>query len=239
MTNRKPSPTHFDCEHCDSRDSSVFSSLQGPQLTVLSDNKACRVYHKGDMIFYVDDRPAGLYCIRHGNIKLYKVGSDGREQIIRLVGPGDVLGYRSLISGTAYASFAMAMDDAHVCFIPRAEFMNLLSADATFSMRMMSLLSSELRNAEERMVGLAQKPVRERLAETLVLLQEKYGTDEDGESLGIRLTREEIANIVGTATESVIRLLSEFNKEGLIEIRGRKLIISDRRGLLALANVED
>jgi CRP/FNR family transcriptional regulator len=217
----------------------VFSEISGPRLTVLSDNKACKVYRKGEMIFYVEDRPAGLYCIRHGNIKLYKVGNDGREQIIRLVGPGDVLGYRSLISGTPYASFAMALDEAHVCFIPRAEFMNLLSSESNFSMRMMGLLSSELRTAEERMVDLAQKPVRERLAETLVLLHEKYGTDDDGESLGIRLTREEIANIVGTATESVIRLLSEFNKEGLIEIRGRKLVISDREGLLAIANVDD
>jgi CRP-like cAMP-binding protein len=239
MTNKKPTPIHFDCEHCESRDHSVFSQIEGPQLTILSNTKACRVYRKGDMVFYVEDRPAGLYCVRQGNIKLYKVGTDGREQIIRLVGPGDVLGYRSLISGTPYASFAMAIDEAHVCFIPRSEFVNLLSGDANFSMRMMGLLSSELRTAEERMVDLAQKPVRERLAETLVLLQEKYGTEEDGESLGIRLTREEIANIVGTATESVIRLLSEFNKEGLIEIRGRKLVIADREGLLAVANVDD
>jgi CRP/FNR family transcriptional regulator len=238
--NKQKSPHHsFDCESCETRGSSVFSALDGPQLHVLSSSKACRVYHKGEMIFFVNDRPAGLYCIRHGNVKVYKVGGDGREQIIRLVGAGEILGYRSLIAGTPYSSFAMPIEETHICFIPRSELMSLLTTDAAFSMRMMGLLSNELRSAEERIVEIAQKPVRERLAETLVVLLEKYGVEADGESLGIRLTREELANIVGTATESVIRLLSEFNRDGLIEIRGRKLRIVDREGLLAMANVMD
>jgi CRP/FNR family transcriptional regulator len=150
-----------------------------------------------------------------------------------------VLGYRSLIAGTPYASYAMPIEDAQICFIPRSEFMEMLSSNAPFSLRMMSLLSSELRIAEEKMVELARKPVRERLAETLILLERKYGLEDDHKTMSIKLTREEIANIVGTATESVIRLLSDFKREGLIDLPGRKIQICNRRALLDAANVHD
>ena len=228
-----------DCDKCVARGNSVFSELVNPELQKVSTSKSCRQYAKGEMIFYADDRPSGLFCIHKGIVKLYKVGKDGREQIIRLVHEGDIIGYRSLLSRDRYSKFAVPIADAQICYIPKDTFFSLLSANYRLSARVMDLLSTELKAAEERIVEMAQRPVRERLAETLLLLRRTYGVGADGTTLNIKLTRAEIANIVGTATESVSRLLSKFKDENLIDMNGRKLRITDPDGLAEAANLDD
>lgn len=158
---------------------------------------------------------------------------------MRLASEGNILGYRALISGEQYAATAVVMEDATVCSVPRDIFFNLVSTDAKLSTRIMQLLTSELKMAEERIVDIAHKSVKERLAETLLLLVEKFGTKEDGISLDIRLTREELANMIGTATESVIRLLADLKKQGLIDLEGKVIKIIDRKALIKLAGVID
>jgi CRP/FNR family transcriptional regulator len=167
------------------------------------------------------------------------VGKDGREQIIRLAREGDIIGYRSLLSGGKYAAFAVPLDNAQVCHIPKSTFFSLLSSNFQLSARVMELLSTELKAAEERIVEMAQKPVRERLAETLLLLRETYGVEADNTTLTIKLTRIELANIVGTATESVSRLLSKFKDEKIIDMDGRRIKIIDPIGLADAANLDD
>ena len=228
-----------DCYKCVARDGSVFSELIPADLHVLSSDKSCRQYAKGEMIFYADDRPSGLFCIHKGIVKIYKVGKDGKEQIIRLAHEGGVIGYRSLLSSDRYSKYAVPIADAQICHIPKGTFFSLLATNYQLSSRVMELLSTELKAAEERIVEMAQKPVRERLAETLLLLRETYGVESDNATLNIKLTRIELANIVGTATESVSRLLSKFKDEKIIDMNGRKLKIIDPDGLAEAANLDD
>jgi CRP/FNR family transcriptional regulator len=230
--------TH-DCITCTARARSVFSELLAADLQVVSSSKSCRHYAKGETIFYAGDQPSGLFCIHRGIVKLYKVGRDGREQILRLAREGDIIGYQSLLSGNRYSKCAVPIADALICHIPKSTFFSLLSTNNRLSSRVIELLSTELRAAEERIVEMAQKPVRERLAETLLLLRETYGVEEDHATLNITLTRIELANIVGTTTESVSRLLSKFREERIIEISGKKLMIIDSAGLAESANLDD
>lgn len=183
-------------------------------------------------------RPTGVYCVNKGKAKLYKLGSNGREQIIRFIKPGDLIGYRSMLSGETISASIEALEDTHACFIPKNLLFQLIERNPKFSLNLMKLACHELGEAGKLITNLAQKSVRERLAEVLLIIKSNFGETEDG-YLDISLTREEISNMVGTATESVIRLLSDFNKEGLIEIKGRKLKLLNPSALARVGNVYD
>lgn len=200
--------------------------------------KICSSFKKGESIFREGSYASGVYCINAGKIKLAMMGSEGKEQIVRMAKPGDIIGYKALLSGDRYSATATAIEDCNICFIPREIFLVILQKDASLSFEMMKLLSNELKHAEEKITHLAQKPVRERVAETILFLKETYGIDKDNQ-INILLTREEIANLVGTATETAIRLLSEFNKEHIIELSGKKIKILDSDKLVRTANLYD
>ncbi len=230
---------NISCESCKARFQSVFCKLTDEDLTDLSVAKHCNYYQKGDTIFFEGNQPQGLYCINNGRVKVYQSGYDGKEQIIRLAKAGDIMGYRALISGDSYSSSATVIEDSKVCLIPREVFYDLLSNNSDISKRVMQLLASELKEAQHTITDLAQKPVIERLAEALLMLKEYYGYDKDENSLNITITREEIANIVGTATETTIRLLSELRKQGIIELDGKTISILKSDALIKLANLYD
>jgi CRP/FNR family transcriptional regulator, polysaccharide utilization system transcription regulator len=236
---KKPDYTVTDCKHCDARDSSVFCNLNELQMRQISISKGCKAYPKGEIVFYADELPSGLYCIHRGKIKVYKMGSDGKEQIVRLAKEGDILGYRALVSGERYAAYAVPVEPSQICHIPKDVFFSVLSTDYNLMSRLLALLSNDLKVAEERIVEFAQKPVRERIAETLLLLAETYGLEQDGMTLSITLTRTEIASITGTTTESASRQLSKLHQEGIIDTVGRKLKIIDRARLIASAHIDD
>ena len=129
---------------------------------------------------------------------------------------------------------AVALEDMEVCFIPKSEVLGFFNNNNQFSMNMMKTICGDLKDADDHMVSMAQKTVKERLAETLLYLEDTFGKNEDG-SLHIQLSREELAGMIGTATESCIRLLSEFNKTGLINITGKKIVILDKNKLKRMA----
>lgn len=205
----------------------------------VNQHKICSYYKKGQVLFAEGAYPFGIYCISTGKVKLSHHGDDGKEQITRLLRGGDILGYRAVLSGERYGGTAITLEDSKICFIPREAFMSLLKNDPGFSFEVMRLLSVELHKAELRITHLAQKPVRERLAETLLFIRETYGYELDGATLNVRLSREELANLVGTATESTIRLLSEFKRDGVIELDGKKIKITNSRELSHVANLQD
>lgn len=227
------------CESCQSRIDSVFCGLSDKDLNALSIQKHCNYYQKGQTIFSEGNMPFGLFCINNGKIKISHSGFEGKEQIIRLAKDGDILGYRALISGECYSATATVIEDSKVCLIPRDIFFELLQSNSEITKGVMKLLASELKDAESKITNLAQKPVIERLAEVLLMLKEYYGFEDEDSSLNITITREEIANIVGTATETAIRLLSELKKEGIIELSGKKIKILNNNSLLKLANLYD
>ncbi|HVZ39123.1 MAG TPA: Crp/Fnr family transcriptional regulator [Candidatus Kapabacteria bacterium] len=227
------------CAACTAGHSGVFADLAPREMALIDGVKGCRRYAKGEMIFHVDEYPPGLYCVHSGKVKIFKVGKDGREQIVRLAKEGDIIGYRSLISGERYSAYAVPMEDSDICLIPKDTFLSILTSSSTLSTRMLSLLSHDLKTAEERLVEMAQKPVRERVAETLLLLKETYGVEPDGATLNIRLTRAELATLVGTATESVSRMLSKLQQERTIDMHGRTITITNPGALTIAANIGD
>lgn len=230
---------HPQCKHCADRYSNVFCKAKGESMDAIEHEKICTNYKKGEAVFKEGARPFGVFCLNAGKIKLVKTGDDGREHIVRLVRPGDPLGYRSLLSGDRYNASAVAIEDCNVCFVPKDLFLSILSSDHNLSLEMMKLLSSDLAKAEEQMTHLAQKPVRERVAEALLFIKETYGFEEDNATINASFSREDIANIVGTATETVIRLLSELNKEDVIRLSGKKIVVLNQAKLVKIANVFD
>jgi CRP-like cAMP-binding protein len=234
--NEQASP---DCVHCSKRFSSVFCRAEIENLQSINDSKVCSSYKKGQIIFHEGSYAFGLFCINNGKIKVSRNGDDGREAILRLAKPGDILGYKALLTNEKYTASAVALDDCNVCFIPKELFLKVLKSDSSLSIELMRLLSTELGKVETKMTHLAQKPVRERLAETLLFIKETYGFEDDEQTINATLSREEIANIVGTATESAIRLLSEFKKDNIIELDGKKIKIINLEKLIRTANLQD
>lgn len=227
------------CDDCDPRSRGIFNELNPAQMKEVNTNKGCHFHKAGQIIFYEGDQPVGLYCISKGKVKIYKTGDGGKEHIVRMAKEGDVCGYRALVSGEVYSASASVLEDAVVCFIPKSVVYELLRKDTNFSMRIINMLSHDVGVAEQHLFHMAQKPVRERLAETLLMLRDFYGVEEDGATLKGSITREDIANIVGTATESVIRLLSEFKQDNVIELHRRKIKIIDYHALIKAAHVFD
>lgn len=228
------------CETCASKDSSIFCSLTHEGLFLLSHSKSVNVYKKGDVIFHEGSRPLGLFCVHGGKVKIYKTGLEGKEQIVRLAKEGDLIGYRSLISGELYSASATAVQDAMVCYIPQSIFFHLLQTDVEFSMRTLRLICDALKEAENQVTHIAQKPLRQRLAETILMLKNFYGVDPaDDNVISNTLSREELANLVGTAPACVMRLLSEFRKDKIIDLKGKKIKITDQNKLVRLAQLFD
>ncbi len=193
-------------------------------------------FAKGEVIFEDGDFPKGVYFIKKGTAKLYKSGAYGKDQILRFIKEGDMIGYRSLLCGESFQATAEAMTELEANFVPANIFTHLLEVDSKLSYAMLQKIAYELGESSNTITFLAQKTVRERLAEILILLEQKLGTDPEG-FIKISLTREEIANLIGTATESAIRLISEFKSDQLIEVEGRNFKILNHEKLIKLGHV--
>ena len=202
-------------------------------------NKSCNIYPKGQTVFWEGNKPQGMYCVNKGAVKISHTGNDGKEQIIRMVREGDILGYRSLITGEDYTSTAVALEDTTVCLIPKENFFKLLEENSDLSLGVMKLLSKELDTAENTISSLAQKQVRERIAETLLMLKEFYGTEADGETIQAPVSRYDIAGMAGTARETATRLLSELKQDNVIDFDSKKIRIINPYKLIRIANLTD
>jgi len=209
--------------------------LTQDELDQLNYEKSSLFYKRGEIIYHEGGRINGFYCIHSGIIKVYKTGIDGKEQIIRFAKRGEIIGYRSILSNELACTTAKIIEDSILCYISSDILFSLVKNNGNFSMEIMKLTCKELGEANAYITDIAQKTVRERLAEVLIHLKDNFGLDDD-RVLQISLTREELANIVGTATESVIRLLSEFKNDGLIELNGRKIKIINSRSLTKIGN---
>ncbi|HEY9886377.1 MAG TPA: Crp/Fnr family transcriptional regulator [Vampirovibrionales bacterium] len=226
------------CSECGARHKSVFCSLNSNRLIELDEHKDCDFYKKGEAIFKEGGYSRGLYCVNKGKIKMSKLGPSGKEQIIRFATQGDVLGYNSMLSRKPLGSTATVLEDAAVCFIPSKQFFDLLKEEANFSLKLLEITAKQWNNASRLITDMAQKTSKQRLAEMLLWLKETFGLDEN-DCIDVTLSREEIAGMVGTATEAVIRLLSEFKKERLIDLEGKRLKLLDIHGLTVVADLVD
>ena len=214
----------------------LFRHLSNTELQNISYDKITESYKRGSIVYHEGQRMKGFYCLQSGIVKIYKTGFDGKEQIVRFAKSGDIIGYRSVISNEPACSTTEVLKEAVLCLIPTEILIGLIKTNGNFAFELIRLTCKELGEANAYLTDIAQKTVKERLAEVLVHLDNEFGKDPEGH-LAIALTREELSNVVGTATESVIRLLSEFKNEELIGLKGRKIKILDKPGLMNIANI--
>lgn len=210
--------------------------LSAEDFKTYSDSRELLHFQKGETIFEDGEFPKGVYFIEKGTAKLSKSGAYGKDQILRFIKEQDIIGYRSMLCGENFQAKAEAMTELEATFLPAEVFMHLLKVDSGLSYAMLQKIAYELGESANTVTFLAQKTVRERLAEVLLLLEQKLGTDPEG-FIKISLTREEIANLIGTATESAIRLISEFKSDHLIEAEGRNIKILNHEKLVKLGHV--
>ena len=223
-------------EECELSGFQLFKKLTEQEFAQLNYDKTCSLYKKGSIIYREGSRLTGFYCVTKGIIKIFKTGTDGKEQIIRFAKRGEIIAYRSLLSEESACTTAKVIEEAVLCHIPYQTLQFLIQSNWQFSHHMLQIVCKELREANDYITDIAQKTVRERLAEILLLLKESFDLD-NSNTLQISLTREELANMVGTATESVIRLLSEFKQDKLIDLQGRKIKLLDIKSLTRVANL--
>lgn len=223
------------CDKCSLESGSIFKYLTLQEIESLNFEKEFRQYKRGDILYREGNRISGFFCINSGIIKVFKTGIDGKEQIIRFAKKGDIIAYRSVLSNESACTTAKVIEDCQVCFIPSEILISFIKTNPAYALELLKLACHELGEANSFITDIAQKTVRERLAEVLVFLVNDFGID-DQQFLNISLTREELANIVGTATESVIRLLSEFKSDKLVELSGRRIRIINKKGLEKISN---
>ncbi len=228
----------YPCEKCPGGDRNYLTSLDKADRLYLNNQKIVSAFKKGEDIFHEGSKATGLYCLVEGKVKVYRQGIDGREHIIRFAFPGEFIGLKALITGNNHTSSAAALEDSVVCFINNNDFLQLMIKYPEFTRNLIVSLSQILEEAEKKMTSLAQKSVRERLAETLVFLNNSFNLNSsDAGHAYLNLSRNDIANIIGTAPETVIRLLSEFKDEKLILIKGRKIFLKNPQELSRIAGL--
>lgn len=233
-------PLSLHCQTCKSREKSVFCDLSETHLKEMEAAKTTNHYQPQQVIFYQGNRPFGLYCISAGKVKIFKTDAEGNQQIIRLAGPGDVIGYRALLAGEVYGSSAQTLEEADICFVDKNTFFHLLETHPATARHVLGALAKDLGETEEQILNLTHKNIRERLAELFLIFQKKYGgKTPKGIKLNISLTREELAEMIGTSQESLIRLISEFKQDGLILADGRNITLLDLPGLIRTANLPE
>lgn len=229
---------HMNCHTCEGRKHGVFCSLSHEGINELSSDKISNNYKVDQNLFVEGNPPFGLYCLHSGKIKITKTSRSGKETIVRLVKSGEILGHRSLFSDSPYSATATALEDAVVCFVSKATIFKLVKNDPTLAFEIMSSISRQMGAAEERIASLSNKSQKERFAEMLLLLKEAYGEKtSEGVRLNIRLTREEMASMIGAASENVIRLITEFKKENLISEIDKNIYILDVEAVEKKANL--
>ncbi len=217
---------------------SIFRHLSDEELSQIPIDQEPEPYKRGSIIYKEGDRIYGFYLVKKGIIKIYKTGFDGKEQIIRFAKKGDIMGFRSTLSRERACTTTKVIEDALIIFVHSETVINLVKTNGEFAMELLQIACKELGEANDYITDIAQKTVKERLAEVLIHLKKEFDLDNE-RYLKISLTREELANIVGTATESVIRLLSEFRSDMLIELQGRKIKILDEDALIKIGNLQE
>lgn len=200
----------------------TFRNISSSTLSSLFPDDSAKLYKKGSLVYSEGTRMKGCYLVYSGIVKIYQTGKEGKEQIIKFEKEGDLFGFRSVILKEKACTSVETLTDTVLCFIPDEHLYNLIKTNAEFAYELMQIACKELGESNRYIKDIAQKSVKERLAEILLMIAQDFGIEEDG-VLKLSLSREDLSNFVGTATETVIRLLSEYKTEGLVEFKGRKI----------------
>jgi CRP-like cAMP-binding protein len=206
---------------------SLFYVLSPEDKEDLHNYVSLTSYRRNEYVFKEGDKPSGFLMLVTGKIKIFKEGVGGREQIIRMSKPMGIIGYRALFAEENHIASAVTLEDSVIASVPMDFILNRALKNSEFSLRLIRKLAMELGFSNSRTVTLTQKHIRGRLAESLILLAEKYGFENDGTTLKVYMSREDIANLSNMTTSNAIRTLSTFANEKLITIDGRKIKVLD------------
>ncbi|MBH13228.1 MULTISPECIES: Crp/Fnr family transcriptional regulator [Leeuwenhoekiella] len=218
------------CENCIIRQLNSLKALKKEELKAISDSKETRTIKKGEPLFKEGEKLNGVFCVRNGVSKLSKISDNGKDQIVKIASKGEVMGQRSVIAEEATNLSAVALNDMEVCFIPKTNITARIEDNPAFTQAILKYMAQELKLADDVIVNMAQKTVNQRLAEVLLYLDKTFGQDDEG-YLALILSRSDIADVVGTATELCIRTLAKFKKEQLLETKGKRIKLLDKKGL--------
>ena len=221
---------------CKARLTSSFADLSTAEVAHLDELKQCQFYKKGEPIFREGANPRGLFCVHSGKIKVAQMGDDGKEQIVHLIHDGDIMGHRAILGEDQYSCSAVAMEDSHVCFIPKEAFYHMLETNAKLTLKVAHLLSDELKELERKVTHSVQNRVKDRVAEGILQLIQMYGFEADGQTINVQVKREDLANIAGTSRETATRYLYDFQSAGIISLDGKKIAILNTLALEKLAH---
>jgi CRP/FNR family transcriptional regulator, polysaccharide utilization system transcription regulator len=226
------------CEICGHRAESIFCSLAGAHLEKLDREKIVREYEKGEVAFYEGTPATAIYCVYSGAVKLYKSVRKKETQMLRLLGPGGILGYRALLSNEPYTATAEAVETTVICAITKQVLFDLLKHSQDLTMRLLAKLASELKTSEEQMLAMTRETVRQRTAKLLLFLREgnkhkyKYRS---GSPLNVPLMRSEMAQMVGTTPETFSRTLRYLAAKGVLNLTRSEISINNPSALRVMA----
>jgi CRP-like cAMP-binding protein len=215
----------------------MWSLLNDEERMILKENTKVVEFKKNDSIYSEGEIPKDLMCLIKGKVKIYKDGVGGRCQIIRMIRPVQNFAYRAYFAREPYVTSASAFEASTVYMIPMELIEGMVMSNSRLAMYFIYELASDLGIADERVVSLTQKHIRGRLAESLLFLLENYGLEEDGATLNIYLSREDLANLSNMTTSNAIRTLSTFVDEHIISLDGRKIKIIDRARLYKISKI--
>jgi CRP-like cAMP-binding protein len=221
------------CEQCIIRQLNSLRTLTSDQLRCISREKKTLRFKKGETIFGEGERLSGVFCVRSGVTKLSKLSDNGRDQIVKLARKGDVLGQRSMITQEVTNLQATALNEMEICYIPKQHMQDNLQENPNFTNDVLTRMAGELKAADDIIVNMAQKSVTQRVAKTLLFLENTFGTDAEG-YIDMTLTRSDIADIVGTSTEPCIRTITKLKKQGLLMTDGKRIKLSQPKALFSL-----
>lgn len=219
-------------ETCRRKFRETFRTISDPAPLFLPD--CVKAYKKGTLIYSEGTRMKGCYFVYEGIVKIYQTGNEGKEQIIKFEKEGDIFGFRSVILKETACTSVETLSDSILCFIPDTVLFQEIRNNPEFAYELMQIACKELGESNRYIKDIAQKSVKERLAEILLLIAHDFGMEADG-TLKLAISREDLSNFVGTATETLIRLLSEYKTEGLVEAKGRKIKLLNPEKLKHLA----
>lgn len=227
----------FPIDKWDFMSQSVLADLPVADLEKLTAHQSVQHYQKGEVLFREGAMPSGIFYIARGMVKKYKVDREGKEQIIYVANTGELIGYPALLSEDRFPDSAATLEASTIAFIPKEDFLLVLQQSEVLSKRLLKNLSHEFAVLANGLSIFSQKSVRERLALHLIVLREKYKANlPAGAPVAINMSRDDLASLVGTARENVIRVLSEFKQEGVLSTAGRKITVEDINRLVAIAN---
>lgn len=230
--------TKFLSENYRLKSDQIMEGLTPAERETLMESGVTHTYKKGEVIFREGGIPTGIFYVKIGRVKKYKATSKGGEQIFYICGEGELLGYHALLGEEYYPDSAATIESSEITFIPKENFLQVLRSSTVLSNRLLKALGREFSLFINSITNLATKTVRERLAFTLLILEEKYKRSAQmKDPIEITMSRTDLANMIGTAKETLVRLLLEFKTAGLIEKTDKSIRIVNRKGIIQAANL--